>query len=53
MDWHHHHAQECFSKRMTLYAEKLGVALRSYGYLVPKPVGKLPLAWESSVLTRG
>ena len=27
MDWYHHHAQECFSKRMTLYAEKLGVAL--------------------------
>jgi predicted metal-dependent hydrolase len=27
MDWYHHHAQECFSKRITLYAEKLGVAL--------------------------
>jgi predicted metal-dependent hydrolase len=27
MDWYHHHALECFSKRMTLYAQKLGVAL--------------------------
>ncbi|WON74840.1 SprT family zinc-dependent metalloprotease [Nitrosospira sp. Is2] len=27
MDWYHHHALECFSRRMTLYAQKLGVAL--------------------------
>lgn len=27
MDWYHRHALECFSNRLTLYAQKLGVAL--------------------------
>lgn len=27
MDWYHRHALECFSKRIALYAQKLGVAL--------------------------
>ena len=27
MDWYHRHALECFSERMSLYAQKLGVAL--------------------------
>ena len=27
MDWYHRHALECFGERMSLYAQKLGVAL--------------------------